>query len=130
MKLQNEMNDLGLGFSDLLFYRTGEISPEVYDVILYNILAKQDPSLKDGFYQACMSGDVDTKSSYHGQYFPYTLEALKKHVDDTLKELDDLSGKARTKDPATHPRVPVILQHNEFVKSTFLAVKANLDAMG
>lgn len=130
MHLQNEMETLGYGFSDVLFYKdTGDISPAVYDVVLYSVLA-QDPSIQQGFYQACISGDEDTKSGYHQQYFPYTLEALKKHVNGFLSELDTLSATARSKDPSTHPRVPLILSHNEFVKSTFLKVKANLDAMG
>lgn len=130
MDKRKEMEALGYDFSNLLFYKdTGDISPEVWDVVLYSILA-QDPSLQQGFYEACMSGDADTKTSYHQQYFPYSLEALKAHVNGFLKEVDELSAKARAKDARTHPRVPVILKHNEFVKNTFLKVKANLDAMG
>ena len=129
MDKQEEIQALGLDFSNLLFYKdTGDISAEVWDVMLYSILG-QDPDLRQGFYQAYTSGDMDTKNSYHQQYFPYTLEALKKHVDGTLRELDELSFRASSKDPSTHPRVPLILQHNDFVKSTFLKVKRNLDAM-
>jgi hypothetical protein len=54
---------------------------------------------------------------------------LRNHVDGTLRDLENLSAKARSKDPRTHPRVPVILKHNEFVKETFQRVKANLDQM-
>ena len=129
MHLRNEMEELGYDFSNLLFYKeTGDISPEVYDVVLYSILA-QDPNLKQGFYQACMDGDAGTKQDYLEQYYPNIIEALQEHVDGTLAELDRLSTKATSKDPATHPRVPVILQHNAFVKETFLRVKANLDSM-
>ena len=107
---------------------TGDISEQVWDLMLYSILAG-DPNLQQGYYQAYMSGDEATKSQYHQEYFPYTLEGLKNHVESTLQELDQLSAMARSKDPATHPRVPVILEHNAFVKETFLKVKAQLDAM-
>ena len=104
------------------------MSSEVYDVVLYGILA-QDENLKQGFYQACMNGDQDTKQQYLEQYYPNIIDALRTHVDGTLIELDQLSQKANSYDPSTHPRVPVILQHNAFVKETFMRVKANLDNM-
>lgn len=130
MDMQDEMRELGYDFSNLLFYKeTGDINPEVYDTVLYSVLKKNDPNLAQGFYQACMQGDEGSKSQYHQEYFPYTLEALRKHVDGMLLELDELSALAKSKDPRTHPRVPVILKHNEFVKETFQRVKANLDQM-
>ena len=112
-----------------MFYKNGEISPEVYDLVLYSIL-KTDPNFELApFYDACMNGDEATKNAYHGQYFQYTLDYLKGHVDTTLSELDRLSAKASTYNPQTHPRAPLILQHNAFVKQTFEAVKYNLDSM-
>ena len=39
---------------------------------------------------------------------------------------DDLSAKAEGKSVAEHPRLPIILRHNDFVRQTFLAVKATL----
>jgi hypothetical protein len=129
MHLQDEMQALGYDFSNLLFYKdTGDISFEVYDVLLYSILAS-DPINQEGFYEACMRGDAETKNYYHEQYFTYTLQELRKHVDGTLRDLDRLSALAMSKDPMTHPRVPVILKHNAFVKETFERVKANLDQM-
>ena len=130
MDLQEDMKDMKYGFKDLLFYKNGEISPEVYDVVLYSIL-KTDPNFELApFYDACMAGDEETKNAYHGQYFSYTLEYLKNHVGSTLQDLDRLSANAQSKDPATHPRVPLILQHNGFVKQTFEAVMNNLNTMG
>lgn len=130
MDLQEDMKDMKFGFKDLLFYKNGEVSPEVYDLVLYSIL-KNDPNFDVApFYDACMSGDEATKQAYHGEYFSYTLNYVKGHVDSTLEDLDRLSAKAQTYDPATHPRVPIILQHNAFVKQTFEAVKWNLDQMG
>eukprot|EP00977_Amphora_coffeiformis_P010294 scaffold2385_cov178-Amphora_coffeaeformis.AAC.11 len=128
MHLQEEMCQLGLVFTDLLFYKTGDISVPVWDLVLYSVLA-DDFDLQQGFYQAYMSGDSGTKDSYHQEYFRYTLQALQKHVDGTLRMLDKLSERAQSYEPSTHPRVPIILKHNDFVKSTFLNVKENLDAM-
>jgi hypothetical protein len=130
MHLMNEMQQLGYSFSNLLFFKeTGEISGEVYDVVLYSILLKNDPGTAQGFYQAVTGGDEATKNQFHEQYFQYTLEELRNHVDSTLADLDRLSNIARSYDVRTHPRVPVILQHNAFVKETFLKVKQNLDIM-
>jgi hypothetical protein len=129
MDLQDDMADMKFGFKDLLFYKNGDISPEVYDLVLYSIL-KTDPNFELApFFDACTSGDDETKNAYHGQYFSYTLDYLKNHVDSTLAELDRLSAKAQSYDPAAHPRAPLILQHNAFVKQTFEAVKYNLDSM-
>eukprot|EP00984_Skeletonema_dohrnii_P018788 scaffold8859_cov116-Skeletonema_dohrnii-CCMP3373.AAC.6 len=102
---------------------------KVYDVALYYVLKKSDPSLADGFYQTMMSGDEAAKSQYHEQYWQYTKEEMQKHVDGTLRDLDKWSTKANGYDLNTHPRVPLILAHNEFVKETFLNVKNNLDYM-
>ena len=129
MHLASEMEQLGMNFSQLLFYKdTGAISPQVWDLVLFSVLA-QDPNRQQQFYQAIMSGDHQTKQQFHQQFFSYSLEAMKKHVDGTLREIDELSREAMMKDPNTHPRVPAILNHNDFVKETFLRVKANLDSM-
>lgn len=125
-----EMQELGYTFSNLLFYKeTGDISPEVYDVVLYSILKRNDPNSASDFYKAVMNRDEAAKNNYHQQYFQYTLEELRHHVDSTLQELDFLSNKARGYDVNTHPRVPVILQHNSHVRETFQRVKDNLDRM-
>jgi hypothetical protein len=130
MHLMNEMQQLGYSFSNLLFFKeTGEISGEVYDVVLYSILLKNDPGTAQGFFQAVTGGDEATKNQFHEQYFQYTIEELRNHVDSTLADLDRLSNIARSYDVRTHPRVPVILQHNSFVKETFMKVKQNLDTM-
>jgi hypothetical protein len=130
MSMKSEMEALGYTFANLLFYReNGGISPEVYDVVLYHVLLESDPGAADGFYRAVAGGDEGTKAEYHNQYWPYTKQELQKHVDGTLRDLDRWSAKANSYDLNTHPRVPLILQHNAFVKETFLRVKANLDVM-
>jgi hypothetical protein len=130
MHLMDEMQELGYTFSNLLFYKdTGDISTEVYDVVLYGVLKKNDPGLAQQFSQAVINGDEATKSQFQEQYWPYTKEALQEHVDGTLTDLDRLSSLAQSYDPRTHPRAPVILQHNAFVKETFMNVKRTLDNM-
>ena len=124
-----QLLDIGYDPSRMLFYKdTGDISEEVWDVMLYQVLAK-DRDAQQGFYQAHMNGDVDTKRAYHQQYMYDTSNALKTHVDTFLKQLDELSDKAVGKDINQHPRLPLILSHNEFVKSTFLTVQQRLDAI-
>mmetsp|Transcript_8888 Transcript_8888/g.19961 ORF Transcript_8888/g.19961 Transcript_8888/m.19961 type:complete len:435 (+) Transcript_8888:198-1502(+) len=129
MHMLKEMDELGYQFSNLLFYKNGEISPEVYDVVLYHVLKKNDPNVAQGFCQAVVGGDEATKGQYIEQYWPYLKEELQSHVDGLLGDLDRWSATANSYDLNTHPRVPMILQHNAFVKGTFLAVKANLDNM-
>jgi len=129
MELVDDMEDMKLGFKDLLFYKNGEIAPAVWDLTLYSIL-KTDPNFELGpFFDACMSGDEDTKNAYHSQYFSYTHAYLKNHVDGLCNDLDRLSNMAASYDPSTHPRAPLILQHNQFVKQTFEQVKYQLDQM-
>jgi hypothetical protein len=130
MHLKNEIDVLGYDFRDLLFYtETGEIAPKVWDIFLYKLL-ENDTTNRDNFYVACKTNDEENKAAYHGQYFPYTLQALKEHVDTILRDVEQLSYKAQTYDLRTHPRVPVILAHNQLVSSTFSQVKAQLDMMG
>ena len=103
--------------------------------LLYDILSKEgDPSLQARFKDACLEGDIETKNSFHQQYFSATLSALKDHVNDTLAELEKLKEIAEFWEDAPrrsrHPRLPVILAHNDFVTQTFERVKSNLDQMG
>lgn len=122
-----ELYDIGFDFARMLFYKdTGEVSEEVWDVLLYDIL-KSNVDIRQSFYEAHMNGDAGTKEAIHNEYFFQTRSALKNHVDTFLITLEDLSEKARSKDIDQHPRAPLILHHNEFVATTFMRVKANLD---
>lgn len=124
--VSSELVDMGYDFSRMLFYKDGQVSEEVWDVLLYQFLSEGKTGVRRQLYQAHMNGDMDTKRAIHSEYYPQTLEALRKHVDDFLGQLDDLSAKADGKSFAEHPRLPLILQHNDFVRQTFLAVKATL----
>lgn len=130
MHLTNEIEALGYEYKDLLFQtESGEISPKVWDIFLYNIL-QQDPDAQGQFYVACKTNDEDTKQGFHGQYFQYTLEALKAHVGSILQDIDNLTMKAQSYDLNTHPRVPVIVAHNNLVRETFIKVNGQLNSMG
>lgn len=80
-----------------------------------------------------MSGDEASKQYYHEQYFAQTLAVLRKHVDYLMNELDDLSEsswrKTFRKDNHRHPRLPLILRHNNFVREIFELVQQHLDGM-
>ena len=121
-----ELREIGLSFSRMLFYNTGEVSEEVYDVLLHQILSDNRPAQEE-FYRACVNGDAATKSAYHQQYMGQMVGKLKKHVDSFLANLDDLEKKAATKDLETHPRLPLIVGHNNFVRETFMNVKQQID---
>ena len=64
-----ELVNLGYDFSKMLFYKdTGDISEEVWDVVLYDKILKQDVVVQQQFYEAHMNGDYETKSATHQQY--------------------------------------------------------------
>jgi hypothetical protein len=131
IKSTPELVDLGLDFSRMLFYKdTGDVSEEVWDILLYaKILPKYDIGLQRQFYEAHVNGDYETKQAIHGRFTLETVTELKNHVDVTIAQLNDLSRKADGKDFGEHPRLPLILRHNAFVKNTFQMVGAKLESM-
>ena len=119
--------EMGYDHSRMLFYRdTGEVSQEVWDVLLYRLLGESNPSDQQALYTAHVNDDVDTKQAIHEHYFPQTLSALQSHVDSFLSDLDKLERKMEGSNDEIHPRLPLLLRHNEFVRQTFLTVKARL----
>ena len=125
-----ELKTIGLDFSRMLFFKdTGDITAEVWDVLLYAKVLANDLETKNAFYQAHVTGDEATKNAIHEQYMDRTSKELKQHVDTFLEQLDVLSAKSDGKDWDEHPRLPLILRHNAFVRSTFENVKLQLDPM-
>jgi len=121
-----QLIDMGYDHSRMLFYKdTGEVSSEVWDVLLYQIL-QSDPENQQALYQAHVSGDFETKQTIHEIYFAQTYATMQNHVNNFIQQLDELSIKAAGSDLKVHPRIPIILRHNEFIKNTFLAVQARL----
>jgi len=131
MHLKPQIEELGYDFKDLLFeVDSGEIYPRVYDIFLYKILLDNDQNLASEFYTACKLNDEGAKQNFHQQYFQYTLEALREHVGSILQDVDLLTQKVLSLDLATHPRVPIIIAHNDLVKETFSKTQNNLQNMG
>ena len=130
MQLEPQIKALGYDFKDLLIEtQTGDIAPKVWDIFLLKILQDNDGNAADNFYVACKTSDETTKSNFHQQYFQYTHQALKDHVDSILRDVDQLTAKAQSYDLRTHPRVPVIVAHNNLVKQTFYQTRALLETM-
>jgi hypothetical protein len=131
MHLEKQISELGYEFSELLFQtETGEIAPKVWDVFLYDLLQKSDPGSAQQFCIACQNGDEDTKQYYNDQYYAYTLDALKQHVYGILNDAERLTKRAQSYDLDSHPRVPVIVAHNNLVTQTFGMTAALLEQMG
>lgn len=123
--VNEEMKHLGYAHNRMLFYKdTGDVSAEVWDILLYQVLSEKDISKRQEFYAAHMNGDSATKQLLHERHYTETSAKLWEHIDTFLNELNLLSDKACGRDFETHPRLPLILRHNEFVKMNFLAVRS------
>ena len=121
-----DLVDVGYDHSKMLFFKeTGEVSQEVWDVLLYRNL-ESDPETQQAFYQAHINGDDETKQAIHSYYLSETVASLQDHVKSFLLQLEELQNKAASLDTIEHPRIPLILAHNEFVKETFLKVQSKL----
>ena len=122
--VNSELRQLGYEHNRMLFYKdTGEVSAEVWDVLLYQLLSSTNIAKKRQLMTAHIEEDYETKSLLHEAYYPETSARLLDHIDTFLQHLEDLSSKSSQQDITVHPRLPLILQHNEFVKETFLAVR-------
>jgi len=131
MHLESQIKDLGYNFNDLLFQtESGEIAPKVWDVFLYEMLQNNDQGAAENFFVACKTNDEGTKEEYHNSYFQYTLDALKTHVYSILGDVDQLTMNAQSYDLQSHPRVPVIVAHNNLVRDTFTMTGQLLENMG
>jgi len=131
MHLERIITYLGFEFKDLLFQtESGEIAPKVWDIFLYEILENNDQEAADNFYVACKTNDEPAKQEIHNNYFQYTLEALRQHVYSILGDVETLTMNAQSYDLQTHPRVPVIVAHNNLVRDTFTMTASLLEQMG
>merc|ERR1712151_1450421 len=99
------------------------------DVLLYAKELKNDMETKRAFYDAHVRGDAEPKNAMHNQCMGQTANELKMHVDAFLEQLTVLTGKADDKNWNEHPRLPLILRHNEFVRTTFEKVKLRVNPM-
>ena len=79
---------------------------------------------------ACKMNDEATKEQMHAEWFQYTLDAMKNHVFSIMQDVEQLTMMAQSYDQMTHPRVPVIVAHNQLVSQTFTMTAALLEQMG
>ena len=97
---------------------------KVWDILLYQILSGSNIAKKRELYKAHIEEDYETKQLLHQQYYPETAAKLLGHIDSFIGQLDELSAKTYGMDIYEHPRLPLILAHNDFVRNVFLAVRA------
>ena len=127
----SELVAVGYDPEKLLFGTiNGEISPSIWDVLLYARLERKSAYANDrqAFFQAHMNGDESTKARIHQKYFKETCSALRLHVDNILAEVAELTVRTNSFDSSKHPRLPMIRRHNQLVTDTFQKVKANIAA--
>jgi hypothetical protein len=121
--------DIGYDTAKMVFStKDGTIANAVWDVILFSIL-EQVPEVQEAFYQAHVKGDHVTKDAIHHQFCLETCIVLKKHVDNTRRELETLLRNIDELDSLEHSRLPMIRKHNAFVHQTFSKVKVRLDQL-
>jgi len=123
-QVNRDMVELGYAQNRMLFYKdTGDVSQEVWDILLYQWLTSSNVADRRILMEAHNRGDVERKMALHESYYPKTSSLLEEHLNTFMEQLDRLGGKADGKDPMEHPRLPLILSHNEFVRRTFLMVR-------
>ena len=122
--VNDKLVDMGYVPNRMLFYKdTGEVSGEVWDVLLYQLLSANNASYRRQLYNAHVNGDMETKQNIHEHFYPETAGKLQDHIDTFLSQLDKLTAKGVGKELSEHPRLPLILKHNDFVRQTFMAVR-------
>jgi hypothetical protein len=128
--LEQQIQDLGYEYNELLFNtETGEIFPKVWDIFLLAVLQEYDQGLASQFIMACQNGDEVTKADFHSNYFAYTLASLNEHVLSILDDVNQLSTNALSYDLEIHPRVPIIVAHNNLVRDTFSITASLLESV-
>lgn len=92
---------------------------------MYQHLSSNNIKDRRALMDAHQQGDYATKQMLHEKYYPYTSQALLEHIEDFIAQLDKLSmkGEERQRNIDDHPRLPLILRHNIFVRETFLQVR-------
>jgi len=119
-----DMKELGYAQNRMLFYKdTGDVSEEVWDILLYQHLSSTKIGDRRALMKAHKENDYETKQYLHQQYYENTSALLLEHLNTFLETLNRLSNKSHGMDVNEHPRLPLILRHNEFVKETFLRVR-------
>lgn len=128
IEVPQDVKDMGFDYTTCVFYpENGGISEQVWDVMLYTMLGQMDPGQQQQFYQAHMTGDVQTKQQFHQHYMGHTATALVNHIDEMLGELSYCDGKLNSGE--VFENMQMIANHNELVRQTFLKARNNLEQM-
>lgn len=122
-----ELIDLGFDYTTMVFFpQTGGIAEPVWDVMLYSILGEmQEFNSQAQFHRAHVQGDTQTKQEIHNRYRTTTCQALLRHVETMLQELQRCK-EGLDDDAMITSNMPMIAGHNEFVRLTFCKVQKTL----
>ena len=82
----------------MLFYKSGDVSPEVWDHLLYQHLSSTNIRDRRALMEAHKKEDHAAKQLLHENYYPDTSLALMHHIDGFLEQLDKLSAKTEGRD--------------------------------
>jgi hypothetical protein len=128
VQVTQDLKDMGFDYTTMVFYpENGGIAEQVWDVMLYTILGQMDPNSQQQFYQAHMSGNAQSKQEFHQHFMPQTIQALVQHIDEILGEISYCDQKLSS--GQVFENMQMIADHNNFVRQTFLKVRANLEQM-
>mmetsp|Transcript_22839 Transcript_22839/g.49413 ORF Transcript_22839/g.49413 Transcript_22839/m.49413 type:complete len:464 (-) Transcript_22839:188-1579(-) len=122
--INKDMEELGYAENKMLFYKTGDVSPEVWDNLLYQHLSSTNIRDRRALMEAHKGEDHEAKQMLHERYYPDTSMALMQHIDGFIEQLDKLSAKTEGRSIEEHPRLPLIWKHNQFVRDTFMTVRS------
>lgn len=114
-----------------MVFRTkdGAISNAVWDFILYTILKAQVPDDLTIFNEAHVNDNKEMKAFLHSKYHLESCICLKNHVDQTIRDMNDLRMKMDRLDDEQNSRIIMIRKNNKQVTRTFQKVKSRLDNM-
>ena len=124
-----ELVQLGATDRSAMIYRDdGAISNAVWDSTLHVTLS-QKPDEQKAFYEARINDDAETFQALHRKYRLEIALSLKNHAEAVLNtEYLVPSDQELSKiDVKKHPRLPMILKHNRFMRKVFGNVKDRLE---
>ena len=124
-----ELVKLGATDRSAMIYRDdGAISNAVWDSTLYVTLS-QKPEEQAAFYEARINDDAEAFQTLHRKYRLEIALSLKNHAEAVLQTeyLVPTDQELSKIDVKEHPRLPMILKHNRFMRKVFGNVKDRLE---
>ena len=99
--------------------KNGYIPTIVWDAVLFSLLQPSDSTTR-----------IYYTKEQHTKYRKYTLPVLKTHIENQIKELEELRTKIESMDTTTaikDSNLPLIRQHNAFLTTAFTRVQEYLE---